>query len=97
MKERKTRAVEVDGIAFELAIDPANDYELAACSTTAHDPAATPVERSRAIDRMHRLVLGGERQRVLDEIRSRNGGALPIEAVNSFVNRAISQAVEAKN
>lgn len=91
------RTVEVDGIEVSVAIDPSDDYELAACSTAIYDPASTPAERSRAIVRQNRLVLGDAHDRVMAELRSRNGGRLPISAVTAFVNSIIEAVAELKN
>ena len=91
------RTVEVDGISVEVAVDPADDYELAECSTVIYDPASTPAERSRAIVRQNRLVLGDAHDRVMAELRERNGGRLPISAVTAFVNSVIEAVEELKN
>lgn len=92
-----SRTVEVDGISVEVAVDPADDYELAECSTVIYDPASTPAERSRAIVRQNRLVLGDAHDRVMAELRGRNGGRLPVSAVTAFVNEVIKAVDELKN
>lgn len=91
------KTVEVDGIRVTVDIDPANDYELAECSLVMNDPDSTQEERSRALVREFRLVLGGDYGRVMRELREARGGRLPSEDVVSFVNRVISEVTTAKN
>ncbi len=92
------KTVEVDGISVTIKVDPANDWELAESSLTLNDPAATQLDRARAIARQCRIVLGDGYDRVMGELRELNGGALPISAVMSFVNRAIAaEGGDAKN
>lgn len=94
----KNGAIEVNGIAVTVAIDPNDDYEFAVCSLVLNDPAASVTERSRALARMHRLVLGEAYQDVIDALRERNGGRLPVSEVTAFVNKAIAAGGgEAKN
>lgn len=98
MAEAKARTVEVDGIAVTVAIDPNDDYELSVCSMRYNDASRPARERSRALVRMHELVLGDDYERVLGELREMNGGKLPVSAVTSFVNRVIAaEAGDAKN
>lgn len=97
MDKPKGRRVEVDGIELTVAIDPSDDYELAEASIILADPDATRMETARAVMRRNDLILGDDKQRVLDELRKRGGGKLSGEAVNSFVIAAANQAVEAKN
>ena len=54
-------------------------------------------ERSRALVREFRLVLGSDYGRVMRELREARGGRLPSEDVVSFVNRVISEVTTAKN
>lgn len=94
----KPKTVEVDGIEVTVSIDPSDDYEFAVCSMTINDQNATADERAGALVRMHRLALGDAYQRVMDELRSKNGGRLPISAVSAFVNKVISaEGGDAKN
>lgn len=96
-EKRHGRTVEVDGITVTVTIDLSDDYELATCSMTLADPGSTPVERSEAIVRQNRLVLGEDHDRVLSELRERNDGRLPISEVASFVSKVIKAVDEAKN
>lgn len=92
------KAVTVDGIEVTVAIDPTNDWELAEASLTLNDPGATQLEKSRAMVRQCRIILGGSYDAVMAELRERNGGALPIAEVVSFCNRCIkAEGGDAKN
>lgn len=94
----KGRAVEVDGISVTVAIDQSDDWELAEASLTINDPDATQLEKSRALVRQCKLVLGSDYQRVMGELRARNGGRLPAAAVVSFCNRVLAaEGGDAKN
>ena len=101
MAARKTQPkgkdVEVDGIKLTVSIDPSNDYELAETSIILADPSSTSIERSRAIMKRNDLLLGADKQRVLDELRAKHGGKLSGEVVNNFAIAVAAQAVEAKN
>ena len=100
MAEKKAaagRAVEVDGIRLTVLPDLDDDYELAECSYTATDPSATVEERTRARMRMYRVILGEDFQRVMDELRTRNGGKLHGTVVIDFVTRVIKASRAAKN
>lgn len=101
MAARKTqpkgREVEVDGIKLTVSIDPSNDYELAETSIILADPGSTNIERSRAIMKRNDMILGEDKQRVMDELRAKHDGKLPGEVVNDFVIAAANKAVEAKN
>ena len=94
----KGRAVTVDGITVTVAIDPRDDWEFATASLVIADPDATPLERSNAVMRQVKLLLGDDYGRVMDELRAARGGKLPIADVTSFANRVMAaEAGEAKN
>lgn len=97
MAARKGKAVEVDGVKVTVQIDPADDWEFAECSLTLSDPDATAAERSRAIVRQCRLLLGSDYDRAMGELRKARGGKLPIADVVAFANRVIAGVAEAKN
>lgn len=94
---QKGREVGVDGIKLTVSIDPNDDYELAETSVILADPGSTNLERSRAIMRRTDLILGDDKQRVLDELRAKHDGKLSGEIVNGFVAAVAGKAVEAKN
>lgn len=93
----KGRDVEVDGIKLTVSIDPQDDYELAETSIILADSNSTNSEKARAVMKRNALLLGDDKQRVLDELRAKHGGKLSGEVVNSFVIAVAAQAVEAKN
>ena len=97
-KKGAGKRVVVDGIAVDVAVDPANDWGLAEASLTLNDPDATQLEKSRAMVRQCRIILGGSYDAVMAELRERNGGALPIAEVVSFCNRCVkAEGGDAKN
>lgn len=89
--------VEVDGIELAISVDPANDYELVECSSIATDPSSSVQEQNLAYIRRNHIILGDDYDRVMSELRSANGGELPVRVVMDFVARAVSKAVEEKN
>ena len=92
------RAVTVDGITVNVAIDPKDDWEFATASLVLSDPDATPLEKSNAVMKQVRLLLGDDYGRVMDELRAARGGKLPIADVTSFANRVMAaEAGDAKN
>ena len=94
----KGRTVTVDGITVTVAIDPKDDWDFAAASLVLADPDATQLERSNAVMRQVRLLLGADYKRVMDELRAARGGKLPVADVTSFANRVIAaEAGDAKN
>lgn len=94
----KGRTVTVDGITVTVAIDPSDDWEFATASLVLADPDATPLERSNAVMRQVRLLLGDDYKRVMGELRKARGGKLPIADVTSFANRVMAaEAGDAKN
>ena len=94
----KGRAVTVDGITVTVAIDPKDDWEFATASLVLADPDATPLERSNAVMKQVRLLLGDDYGRVMGELRKARGGKLPIADVTSFANRVMAaEAGDAKN
>ena len=94
----KGRAVTVDGITVTVAIDPKDDWDFATASLVLADPDATPLERSNAVMKQVRLLLGDDYGRVMGELREARGGRLPIADVTSFANRVMAaEAGDAKN
>lgn len=94
----KGRAVTVDGITVTVAIDPSDDWEFATASLVIADPDATPLERSNAVMRQVKLLLGDDYKRVMDELRRSRGGRLPVADVTSFANRVMAaEEGDAKN
>lgn len=94
----KGRTVTVDGITVTVAIDPSDDWEFATASLVIADPDATPLERSNAVMRQVKLLLGDDYKRVMDELREARGGRLPIADVTSFANRVMAaEEGDAKN
>ena len=92
------RAVTVDGITVNVAIDPRDDWDFATASLVIADPDATPLEKSNAVMTQVRLLLGDDYGRVMDELRAARGGKLPIADVTSFANRVMAaEAGDAKN
>ena len=92
------RAVTVDGITVTVAIDPKDDWEFATASLVLSDPDATPLEKSNAVMKQVKLLLGDDYGRVMDELRAARGGKLPIADVTSFANRVLeAEAGDAKN
>lgn len=92
------RTVTVDGITVTVAIDPKDDWGFATSSLVLSDPDATPLEKSNAVMKQVRLLLGDDYKRVMDELREARGGRLPIADVTSFANRVMAaEAGEAKN
>ena len=97
-KAAKGRTVMVDGIEVDVRIDPADDWDFAVASLTISDPGSTRRERSEAMVKQVRLLLGDSYDRVMSELRESRGGKLPIADVRSFFNRVIAaEAGEAKN
>ena len=97
-RSAKGRAVTVDGITVTVAIDPKDDWEFATASLTLSDPDATPLEKSNAVMKQVKLLLGDDYKRVMDELREARGGRLPIADVTSFANRVMAaEAGDAKN
>lgn len=94
----KGRTVTVDGITVTVAIDPRDDWDFATASLVIADPDATPLERSNAVMRQVKLLLGDDYKRVMGELREARGGSLPIADVTSFANRVMAaEAGDAKN
>lgn len=94
----KGRAVTVDGITVTVAIDPRDDWDFATASLVIADPDATPLERSNAVMRQVKLLLGDDYGRVMDELREARGGRLPVADVTSFANRVMAaEEGDAKN
>lgn len=92
------RTVTVDGITVTVAIDPRDDWEFATASLVIADPDATPLERSNAVMRQVKLLLGDDYKRAMDELRRSRGGRLPVADVTSFANRVLeAEAGDAKN
>lgn len=92
------RTVTVDGITVTVAIDPSDDWEFATASLVIADPDATQLERSNAVMRQVKLLLGDDYKRAMDELRDARGGRLPIADVTSFANRVMAaEAGDAKN
>lgn len=94
----KGRTVTVDGITVTVAIDPRDDWDFATASLVLSDPDATPLERSSAVMRQVKLLLGDDYKRAMDELRRSRGGRLPIADVTSFANRVMAaEEGDAKN
>lgn len=93
----KGKEIEVDGIKLTVSIDPQDDYELAETSIILSDENSTRSEKARAVMRRNALLLGADKQRVLDELRAKHGGKLSGEVVNNFAIAVAGKAVEAKN
>ena len=94
----KGRTVTVDGITVTVAIDPKDDWEFATASLVIADPDATQLERSNAVMKQVKLLLGDDYGRVMGELREARGGRLPISDVTSFANRVMAaEAGDAKN
>ena len=92
------RTVTVDGITVTVAIDPSDDWEFATASLVLSDPDATPLEKSNAVMKQVKLLLGDDYKRAMDELRDARGGKLPIADVTSFANRVMAaEAGDAKN
>lgn len=92
------RTVTVDGITVTVAIDPKDDWEFATASLVIADPDATQLERSNAVMKQVKLLLGDDYKRAMDELRAARGGKLPIADVTSFANRVLAaEAGDAKN
>lgn len=97
MTDARQRVVEVDGIEVIVAIDPARDYEFVELSYVSADPDASLTEKNRAYFRRNHLLLGGQYDRVMGELREAHGGELDKDVVADFISRVIAEAVEAKN
>lgn len=98
MAKVKGRTVTVDGITVTVAIDPKDDWDFATASLVLADPDATPLERSNAVMRQVKLLLGDDYQRVMGELRAARGGRLPVADVTSFADRVLAaEAGDAKN
>lgn len=97
MENAKPKTVEVDGIAVTVALDVMDDYELTEQLVINADPAATQAERLAALVRSYRVLFGADYGRVKDELRARNGGALPNSAMVGFANAVMAKVGELKN
>lgn len=94
----KGRTVTVDGITVTVAIDPSDDWDFVTASLVLSDPDATPLEKSNAVMKQVKLLLGDDYKRAMDELRDARGGRLPIADVTSFANRVMAaEAGDAKN
>ena len=95
--KKEARAVEVDGIKVDVALDPQNDFEIIECNLTVTDPDAEPIARARARYRIAHLVLGDSYESAMDALREKNGGTLRFEDAWGFVEKVIAAVPEAKN
>lgn len=95
--ETKDTTVEVDGISVTVALDPANDYEIIACSTVLNDPSRSVEEQNRAFVRRVELILGDDYRRVLDELRAAHDGKVEPATLAAFVRDVTTKVAEAKN
>lgn len=91
------QTVTVDGIEVHVHVDPSNDYEVAVCSIVLNDEQSTDLEKSQALIRSHKLILGDEYNRVLAELRKKHGGELTTATVVAFVNRVSNKINSLKN
>ena len=89
--------VEVDGISVTVSLDPANDYEVIACSTILNDPSRSVEEQNRAFVRRVELILGDDYRRVLDELRAAHDGEVEPATLAEFVRGVTAKVAEAKN
>ena len=89
--------VEVDGITVTVMADVDDDYSIVEAAYVARDPHASADEKTMATIRLYHMLLGGDYDRVMGELRERNGGRLPTSAVIGFMGRVVSEVRAAKN
>lgn len=89
--------VEVDGITVTVMADVDDDYSIVEAAYVARDPHASADEKTMATIKLYHTLLGGDYDRVMGELRERNGGRLPTSAVIGFMGRVVSEARAAKN
>lgn len=97
MENAKPKTVEVNGITVTVALDVMDDYELTEQLVINADPNATRGERLAALVRSYRILFGADYRRVKDELRAKNGGALPNAAMVEFANAVMAKVGELKN
>lgn len=96
-QDKRGQCVEVDGITVNVTIDPRDDYEITEYTTVIVDQGASIIERNRAYMKRNKLILGDDYDRVISELREKNGGKLPREVMLSFIDRVVEAVPEAKN
>lgn len=91
-------AMEVQGIAVEgVTAESLADFEFLEAVAVLCDPTATDSEQLRAMAGIAPAVFGAAQwRRIKAELRERNGGSLPADAVMGFVFDVLEQA-KAKN
>ena len=89
--------VEVDGITVTVMADVDDDYSIVEAAYVARDPHASADEKTMATIKLYHMLLGGDYDRVMGELRERNDGRLPTSAVIGFMGRVVSEARAAKN
>lgn len=91
------KSVTVDGIKVNVHVDPTNDYEFAVCSVIMNDVDASDIDKSKALIRSHKIILGNEYSRVLDDLRKKHGGELSTSTVVAFINKVTDKIAALKN
>lgn len=89
--------VEVDGITVTVTLDPANDYEVIACTIILNDPSRSVEEQNRAFVRRVELILGDDYHRALRELRASHDGEVEPATLAAFVRDVTAKVAEAKN
>lgn len=96
--EKACSPMEVQGIAVEgVTAEALADFEFLEAMAVLCDPLATDSEQLRAMAGIAPAVFGpAQWRRIKAELRARNGGSLPADAVMKFVFDVLEQA-KAKN
>lgn len=85
-KKHNDSPLVVQGIRVNLTTADVDDYEITEALVDMSDESAPDTSRAKATVRMARLLFGGDWDRIKRELREKNDGKLPNEAVGQFIN-----------
>lgn len=84
------------GFKYEVAEGVANDYEFIECIVVADDKKAHEMDRLRATMKMCELILGDNKDALIEHIRKNNNGIASIDMVSAEVAEIIEESNKLK-
>lgn len=85
------------GFKYEIADGVAQDYEFIECILVADNKNANEMDRLRATMKMCEIILGKNKDALLEHIRKNNNGIASIEMVSAEVAEIIEESNTLKN
>lgn len=85
------------GFKYEVAENIGADYEFIECILIADDNNANEMDRLKATMKLCEIVLGKNKDALLEHIRKNNNGLASIEMVSAEVAEIIGESNKLKN